>query len=205
MAEVQWYHIVAPLLGGGAAGAVINSIVAAVRNRIQPVGRRVESLPVFKQTLGKSSLRSMITIHEGTTEHHFHNLFLIDIQIVNRGNRDVEKFPFGITLKPGDKAVYIEHEAPDRHHQVTKITAVTPGNPADELDFELVPFNRGDSYSLKLYVVIPEGREEPGKVQLSSSQPVRFTDMPTIGELVSQAAKSTILDVGFMKLTIGGR
>ena len=38
MPEINWLQLVAALLGGGAAGAVITAVVSALRARRQPVG-----------------------------------------------------------------------------------------------------------------------------------------------------------------------
>jgi len=205
MADVQWYHIVAPLLGGGAMGAIINSVVASVRNRKQPVGRRIESIPVFKNTFGDSSLKALITISEGEVQHHYQNLFLIDIQIVNKGNCDFESFPFGITLIEGDQVVYVDYKSQDRHHDLRVSTTVSPSSPKNEIDFVLKPFNRRDFYSLKLYTFVLEGKEKPGPIDISTTEPIRFTDMPTIGELVAQAAEAVpVFGIGPLKVTLKG-
>ena len=38
MPEINWLQLVASLLGGGAAGAVITAVVSALRAQRQPVG-----------------------------------------------------------------------------------------------------------------------------------------------------------------------
>jgi len=40
----------------------------------------------------------------------FKNLFLVEIQVVNRGNQDLERFEFGATLSEGDRCIYVEAE-----------------------------------------------------------------------------------------------
>lgn len=213
--ELQWWHIVVPLFTGGAFGALITAVVTSYRNRIQPVGRRVDVLPLFIQltdTLpvlrGKNSeevsLNTTISISRGTKEYKFPNLFLVDIQVINKGNKDFEEFPFGITLDEGDHTVFVVHKSPDRHHVVSQ-SSVQPEAPKSEIDFSLKPFNRRDLYSFKLYVVIAEGKAEPGEIDFSSRLPIKFTDMPTMGELVAQAAESTSLVVGPFRFIISSR
>lgn len=201
MPDINWIQIGAALLGGGAMGAIISSVVTSVRNRFQPIGNRVDTLSVFRQKLGESSLKTEITISVKDSEYKFNNLFLIDIQIVNKGNKDINEFPFGITLFNDDKAVFIESISKDRHHQIDHQTEVSPDKPKSEIDFILKPFNRRDSYSFKLYVVVPERKDEPSPVKISSSQPVKFVGMPTIGEMISEASRSTSLNIGPLKIS----
>src|SRR2546423_12298069 len=150
----EWLKIAATLISGGAMGAIITGLVTTARNRIQPIGRRIETIPLFRHTLGESTLEASITISDGQKEYKFDNMFLADIQIVNRGNRDIKEFKCGLTLSGGDKAVHIVSESSDRHHVVDQMTIVTPDNSNDKIDFVLKPFNRRDSYSFKLYVVV---------------------------------------------------
>ena len=105
MQGINWMHVIVALLGGGAAGAIIKAIVSAHRSRRQPVGRRVNLLPVFRQSGGPSALRAKIAImHNGDTTT-FENLFLAEVQVVNRGNRDIDEFEFGATLGNGDRCI----------------------------------------------------------------------------------------------------
>ena len=189
MTDVQWYHIVIPLIGGGAIGAIISAIVSAIRNRVQPVGRRIEFIPIFKETLGVSSLRTKITISDGQNDYKFDNLFIAQVQLVNRGNRDIAEFRFGITLSSDDRVIYAELHSQDRHHIVKQVSELSLSNPVSDIDFILQPFNRGDSYSLDLFTVISEGRDKPGTIQLSSPHPIKFVDMPAIGEVMLEVAR----------------
>jgi len=198
MTDVQWYHIVIPLIGGGAMGAaIINAVVSAIRNRVQPVGRRIEIIPIFKETLGASGLRTKITISDGQNDYMFDNLFIAKIQLINRGNQDIAEFRFGITLSSGDSVIYVEPHSQDRHHIVRQVSEVSLRNPASEIDFILQPFNRGDSYSLDLFMVISKNRDKPGTIQFSSPHPIKFVDMPTIGEIMLETLR------GFEILSIG--
>jgi hypothetical protein len=54
MTSQQWLQIVAALLGGGAAGAIITALVSAYRNRVQPVGYKTEVIQVFREKAGLS-------------------------------------------------------------------------------------------------------------------------------------------------------
>ena len=201
--DLEWSQIVVSLLGGGAMGAIINSGVTSFRNKIQPVGWRCEVLPIFIQTLGESSLHAKVTISEDNkVVNQFNNLFLIEVQVVNRGNTDLNEFNFGITLSEGEKAVYVETKSNDRHHLIEQTTLVTPTEPKNEIDFILKPFNRRDSYVCKLFVVIPEGQEKPGEIRPSSPQPIKFTDMPTMAELLTQAAGTSSLMLGPISLSL---
>lgn len=193
MGQINWVHVVVALIGGGAAGAIINALVSAYRARLQPVGRRLEILPVFIRQSGDSSgLTAEIAItHNGSTRT-FKNLYLAEVQVVNRGNKDLEEFKFGVTLGGGDQCIFVISSAPDRHHEALQNTEVTPQSPQEVIDFTLRPFNRRDSYSFKMYIVIPEGAEEPNKIELGSPSPIRFTEMPTVGEVLARVAEEAV-------------
>ncbi len=183
MGEINWVQVIVALVGGGAAGAIINALVSAHRAGRQRVGRRIDILPVFRQTGSASALRANIAVtHENQTTT-FENLFLAEIQVVNRGNSDMGEFKFGATLGEGDRCIYVEATTPDRHHQVVQQTPVTPQAPQRAIDFTLKPFNREDSYSFRLYVVIPQRHDEPKAVELGSPSPIRFVDVREIARL----------------------
>jgi hypothetical protein len=76
----------ASLLGGGAIGAIITAAVATHRARVQPVGQRIEVSPLFTSSFSGSSFNPSVTVSVGTTEFKFPNLYVADIQVVNRGN-----------------------------------------------------------------------------------------------------------------------
>lgn len=183
MAEVEWYTIVIPLISGGAVGGIITSVVSAYRSRIQPVGRRIEYLALFRDTPATSSLRAKITVFDGQKDYMYDNLHVGQIQLINRGNKDFKEFAFGVTLTNDDVAISMEPQSLDRHHQVIRLTSITPSEPKAEIDFVLKPFNRGDTYALQLFIVTPPGREQPGAIQLSSSEAIRFVNIPTIAEI----------------------
>ena len=201
MGDINWVHVITSLLGGGAMGAVINAFVAAYRGRLQRIGSRISFLPVFRQDGGASSLSAKIAVTHEQETRTFDNLFLAELQVVNRSNKDISEFDFGATLVgEGDQCIYVETSPPDRHHKVLQSSLVTPQAPSRELDFKLTPFNRGDSYSFKLYIVIPESRVEPGKIILGSSSPIKFIEIPTVGELLASATEMVLLNVGPLRI-----
>jgi hypothetical protein len=201
MAETNWFQIGASVLGGGAAGAVIASVVTAVRSRKQPIGYRVDVVPVFKGTLGESDLCARLIISGPSQDVKLDNLFLAEVQLVNRGNTDFAKLEMGITLSGGDRAVHLITISPDRHHRILVSNSPTPAAPTQEIDFQLVPFNRRDSYGLKTYLVIAQGAQEPGTLLFGSPEAVVFTRMPTLTELAAEAASGLTLRVGPMRIS----
>lgn len=191
--SIEIYKIVASLVGGGAVGAVITAVATSYRNRIQLVGKRVEILPLLTSSSSGSVLKPEVTVSDGTTDYKFSNLHVADVQIVNRGNRDHLTFSFGITLSGGDNAVHVEPYGLDRYHAATLATPVTPGKPSGSLDVTLKPFNRSDSYTLKVFLVAASS--QPGPIAIGSSEPVRFTDMPTLSETIASAAGGITLNI----------
>jgi hypothetical protein len=131
------------------------------------------------------------------------NLSVVNLEVVNSGNKDFSSFPFGLTLSDGDYAVHCDIRSSDRHHQAEIITPFGPAAPAKELDFRLAPFNRRDAYTFLLYVVALDQKAHPGEIHLSSKEPVIFRTGPTIQEITLEAASRVVLDVGRVRITLG--
>jgi hypothetical protein len=199
MAEIPTYiPIVMSLIGGGLAGSIVTNIVTTYRSRLQPVGYRIEIAPVLRSKPESTSLPAKITIeHQGTT-HSFGNLFIARIQILNQGNRDLSEFNFGITLASGDTAIHIEGSGPDRHHTISALTPVTPASTTREVDLRCTPFNRGDAYTLNAFIVAGN-TPDPGELQISSSLPVKFSNIPTFSEI---ALRTSSLSLSLLRLLI---
>jgi len=197
--EHQWIPIAASLVGGGFAGAILTNIVTAYRARIQPIGRRIDVAPLFTPGLSGSVLRPTVTLTDADTTHPFTNLHVAEVQVINRGNKDFESFTFGLTLTPGDSAVHVEADFIDRHHNVTLLNTVTPASPSQEVDLTLTPFNRSDAYILKVFVVA--AGVSPGPITVSSKEPIRFTDIPSLTERLSDIASVYSLTIGPVRLT----
>ena len=122
MSDTSWPQIAAALVGGGAVGAFITATVSAFRARRQPVGRRIDVVPIFRPSGDAVELEAAIAVtHAGQTVT-FKNLFIAEAQVVNKGNRDLGELTFGATLGQGDRCIYVETATPDRHHKVDQPT-----------------------------------------------------------------------------------
>lgn len=201
MPNLQLWQLAVTLVSGGAIGAIITALVSSYRHRIQPVGYRIEIVPIFRPTNNPGSLDAKVLLTYNHANWEYENLFIVDLHVVNRGNQDLSEFSFGVTMRSGDEAIHMEATAPDRHHEVADATGVSPLQPNSALDFVVRPFNRGDAYTLKFYVSTRNNAEELGPISLSSPAPVRFIRIPTAAELVQIAARST-LTVGKLTLSI---
>ncbi len=201
MADISWWQIIPALIGGGAAGAIINAALTVHRNRIQPVGRRIEITPIFRQADNSTGLRAKIAIAHNCSTATFDNLFIAEIQVLNRGNTDFTSFSFGVTLSGGDVCIHVEHISPDRHHEVTQKPVTTPQDPSYVIDFLLKPFNRKDSYTFKFYIVIPDSASDPKDIELSTSLPIRFAEMPTASEALSKVAQGFSISIGLFDIS----
>lgn len=180
MAETNWLQLIVAILGGGAIGAIITAFVTSYRLRIQPVGKRFAVMPVFRKSDDTIGLDARVTCGNGTT---FDNLFLVNVTVVNRGNKDFECFDFGVTLSNGDRCIHVDRWTSDRHHDAIIKTDLSPNEPKEVIDFQLRPFNRRERYDVTLYLVIHAGSKAPTEVQLSSPLPIRFVDNPTFAEI----------------------
>jgi hypothetical protein len=203
MADTNWIAVSASLLGGGAAGAIITTLVNLFRNRKQPVAYHYEMVPVFKGAmLGGSDVTATLNLGLRTGDYDLpiSNLSVVNVEVVNSGNKDLTSFRFGLTLTDGDHAVHCDASTPDRHHKAEIIKAFDPADPTAGVDLEVVPFNRGDAYTFTLYVVVVDGKDRPGEIRLSSQEPVIFRKSPNIQELASSLASRFVIQVGGIKL-----
>ena len=96
MADLQLNAIALALISGGAMGAIISNVLISYRTRIQPIGRRVEFLPLFVDTLGASSLHAKITVSDGQNDHSYTNLFIGRIQLANRATKTFQSSDFAL-------------------------------------------------------------------------------------------------------------
>jgi hypothetical protein len=164
-----WWQVVAALAGGGAMGAILTASITSFKNRVQPVlyTVRVELL---------SPTRPGISLNfrdEFGTYWQYPNLYEITVSLRNQANKDWAQFSFGLTLQRSHKAIFGSVETPDRHHQLISAAAVSP---TSELDYTSTPFNRGDEYTVELFVVAHGGNPlTEGDIQLSSAEAVRFS------------------------------
>src|SRR5947207_11519336 len=62
MADTNWPQILAALAGGGAAGSMITAVVSSYRARKQPVGQRIDILPIFRPSGDAVELEAAIAI-----------------------------------------------------------------------------------------------------------------------------------------------
>jgi len=190
----SYLPMIGSLLGGGLMGAFVTAAVSHYRSRLQPVGRRIEIDPILRPKPAGTTLAAKITVEHDYRQHTFDNLFLARIQIVNQGNKDYDEFSFGITLPTEDFVVYLEGSGADRHHAITPSVTVTPDKQAQEVDFSCKPFNRGDSYTLSAFIVT-NSAGGPGDIAVSSKLPVKFVEIPSLGETMGQAITAVSLEL----------
>jgi hypothetical protein len=193
MTTQQWIAIGASLLGGGAVGAIITAIVTSHRNRIQPVYYTTEYINLYHEVPNiytKSSaitIKNELVITRDNVNHEYENPLIIRLRLINVGNRDMDKFQFGITLLTEGvadaKVVYCESETEDRHHKVIIESSVDLMKPSKEVDFLLAPFNRGDIYTFTFFVTKSSNSTEIPSIQPSTSCPVKFVKKPIVSPM----------------------
>lgn len=196
--SIEGYKIAASLVGGGAVGALITAVVISFRNRVQPVGKRLDVVPLFLQGIDGAGFNPSISVTYNQAVYQYANLFVADVQVVNRGNRDMASFSFGLTLTTNDKVIHLEAYGLDRHHLASSVIVATPASPLNILDLVLKPFNRGDAYTFKVFIV--PATKEPGPVTLGTSEAVKFTEMPSVAESLAEIASSAVIKIGPLKV-----
>lgn len=120
---------------------------------------------------------------------------MVNFEIVNKGNRDLQSFKFGLSYPNKDLVLHCDGQTADRHHIARVLTELGPGLPTTEVDFELAPFNRKDSYTLTLFVVAKGGQEVPGEFRISSSEPVVFRKAQETAETVSTLLRAMLVRI----------
>ncbi len=199
----DWWAISGSLAGGGFAGALLTNIWTTVRARIQPVGQRVDVTPLFASGLSGDALQTTVSVSDGVKSYSFLNLHVAELSVVNRGNRDFPIFRFGFTLAGKDFCIHAESVTPDRHHTVILSQVISPASTANQADLDLKPFNRGDTYTIKLFIVAEAAAL--GAIRISSPESVRFTDMPSLAETFAAVASSAAVNVGPFVIRFGMR
>ena len=175
---MEWVKIGASLLGGGAMGAFITTIVANRRNRIQPIGTNSKAVSLFKPADHINDIVSAITLSGSTGEYRYDNLYLVQLELFNMGNKDYDNFKFGLTFKDAS-IVSLKGYGEDRHHSITLDQSINLDVPSSLADVTLTPFNRRDKYNLTLYVTQTTGGELMN-FDISSPLPVKFTSTLTL-------------------------
>ena len=168
-------------------GAIINSVVSAVRAKKQPIRYRTDIVPIFQGgMLSDSDVRAKLNIYSETGGYgeDVPNLFIAEVELINAGNKDLPSFQMGMTLSEGDVAAHCIVITSDRHHKATTDTRIGPAGPGTEIDFTLVPFNRKDVYKFRLYL-INRSQSTPGEIHLSSPAPVVFQKVTDVSLEVS--------------------
>jgi len=188
-------------LTSSTAGALIYAGLKTYRQRQQPIGHRVDVFPAFDTPLGATCARSQLLLSDGQQSYSYADFRLVQIYISNEGDWNFDAFHLGLTLAAGAAAVFAEVNSDDRHHQVKQLSPVSFAEPQSALDFLLLPLNRGDSYSLRLWVLLEEGKAEPGPITFSSSEEVRFVQMPTIEEILKETADLPSIGLGPLQLS----
>ena len=176
--KLEWYKIIASLIGGGAIGAIITAIVTSYRNRIQPIGKSLKIETVFAPRKPIKDHLTTITFSGKNETFHFDNLYLAQIVIQNEGNMDYTEFNFGLTLPNFGNAVNVKSNTQDRHHVVTFKQNIDFGTPSNIIDCTLKPFNRKDKYYISIYVTCSENKTLHN-IDFSSEMPIRFKEIET--------------------------
>jgi hypothetical protein len=131
-------------------------------------------------------------VTDSGVDYAYDNLFLVRIEVLNRGSVDKQSFSFGVTFHDKEQVIKIETVTPDRHHAVKIDQPIGPQNPTRTLDFSLIPFNRGDLYSLNALVVLDDAVSILQDPLIGSSEAVKFRKIPSLREIIESAPSLAI-------------
>lgn len=175
--------LLATLIGGGAAGAAITILYKRYQNRKQKIKYEIISNSIFHPN---SDLEHRVCLNiyseEGNSIHDYYNLFLVILKIKNIGNKDYDKFDFGVNIKGNKEVIKIEQETIDRQHEIQFNRVINFENTSDEVDVSLNPFNREEEYLMKFFIAtVQQNRDDEilefkeTDFHLSSKHPIKFT------------------------------
>jgi hypothetical protein len=202
---IQWIPVGIGVASGGLAGAFLNAAITHWRGRTQPVHVILSSTAIINATAVRPELAAKITVGSGPSAQAFESLWLIELDLSNRGNKDLDSFTFGVTFQGDDPCIGWGYESEDRLHKTEIAVAPSPVAPRCELDIALKPFNRKDIYKIRLYVAPKVAGREPERPKLGSIAPVKFVDSGTASDALSAAlAKSSSFEVSlpFLKYSV---
>ncbi|MCF7962572.1 MAG: hypothetical protein K9M08_17680 [Pirellula sp.] len=203
LTNVQIVTWILTVLGGGMMGAVLKTVVDAYRDRVQPIAYRTDIGIIGGPSRSEAGLHAQVSILHNEEAYDLNNLSVITVEVVNRGNKDLESFTFGIEMHDGELCLFAEGRGEDHHHSITIQNRIpTPEARQKNVDFICQPFNRGNVYRIKLYLELPDGVDEASPIKLASPAPVRFTEAPSLIDALKEYATSSALVIGPIKITI---
>lgn len=171
MNAMFWGSLFVTLVAGGAMGAMIKILHDQRQSRKQPIGQRISVFPFF-QSDKYADLQAVVTVTNKESVTEYRQIFVADLSLQNRGNRDFDEFEFGVVVGNG-LCFHVGWENPDQHHGLELLTEASPSMAKSELKFKLCPFNRQDLYSLRLYLT-PTETLDPVLSVLTTPHPIRF-------------------------------
>ncbi len=163
-----------PFLSGGAFGAIITQVCNHWNKRQQPISYHVSVDPIFSSGPHADSLQATAEVTYHGESFKYKDLSLVRIDLKNKSNLNMERFLCGLTLTGGHTAILVICKGRDRYHKITQQEeAITPRAPTTKVDLECAPFNRGDEYSVRLFVQ-NNGPLLVDHVTLATTAPVSF-------------------------------
>jgi hypothetical protein len=199
MTSLSWYTLLFAtllFLGGSALGALAYAFIAAYRHRKPKIGCRVDRAPLFESLSGTALPRAQIEISDGEQTYSYNQLQLVQVQVQNQSKQDFDHFEFGLTLAAQAVIIQLEVQTADRHHRVQQLEPSTFSQPQAKADLSLQPFNRDDTYTLRLLCITAQPNQRLGEITFSSPVAVRFVDMPLFEETLKDSVKSTTISLG---------
>lgn len=183
-------------LGGSALGALTYAFIAAYRHRKPKIECRVDRAPLFESLGGTALPRSQIENSDGDQTYSYNHLQIAQVQVQNQSKQDFDHFEFGLTLAAQAVVIQFEVQTADRHHRMKQLDPSTFSQPQAKADLSLQPFNRDDTYTLRLLSITAQPNQRLGEITFSSPLAVRFVDMPLLEETLKDSVKSTTIALG---------
>lgn len=176
------------VISGGAFGAIITAIINKRNNRIQRISKNVKISNIFYPNELLYPHITRITISGTTEDYHFENLYLCQIAVENKGNKDFNQFNFGISMPEASEMVNIQYKSSDRHHIATFDPAISFNHSSNVIDATLTPFNRKNIYHIDILFTSNRQLLET-QIQFSTAMPVVFMDFELFRKTFSEIFK----------------
>lgn len=184
-------------------GAIINQLFYWKRNKIQSIGKRLDLLPFFIPNNNSNSFKTKISISDAANnKYEFDNMWILTLLIINKGNSDFNEFIFGIDFPENVKVINSVLKDANRFHKVDLNENPQPNNNLNKIDIKFAPFNRYQKYEIDFYLTSVNDIIETKDIKLITSHPVNFIEIKNSSELLDEIARSLVLSIGPIKLTI---
>jgi len=198
----NWITAGIGFIGGGFVGAIYTNWRTDRRNRIQSIHHKILVSTIDLPQIIMQDYGALISLKRHMQERSepvlFKELAIVQIELINTGNKDYESFEFAFNIPENSKVIGLQNEGKGRLHNVTHKPEITMNEPTHQIDFTLHPFNRKERYKITM-VVNGTDKDLANNIKLDTRQSIKFIDVDSDKKLTLNLTGLVLL----LTLTIG--